>query len=109
MNKNNSHTSSGIILKFVREKVDGDIVLFINGKVFKSNDYIEIIKNITNKEKLLEPQFDGEFSDTEKEKIRDMVQKIHEIGSVNLEKDENDKVKDMESEHDDIDSDNISF
>ena len=92
MNKSNLHNQKDMTLKFVKEKASGDISLFIDDKEFDSDDYIKIIKNIADKEKLAEPQFDGEFSDMEKKKIKSMVQTINEIDGDNIHEKEDEEI-----------------
>jgi len=105
--------AQNIKLKFVRDEKNNDITLFINGREFDSNDYLGIIKNISKKIRLTVPDFAGDFSDTEKENILEMINKINEIDVDNV-GDQGDTTEGgsdntSESYEEEVDPENIPF
>jgi len=53
-------------------------VLSSNGEEEAEFNYIDMIKNLINLKKMDEPEFDGEFSDSEKESVLSMIGHINQ-------------------------------
>lgn len=53
-------------------------VISSNGEEEAEFNYIDMIKNLINLKKMDEPEFDGEFSDSEKESVLSMIGHINQ-------------------------------
>lgn len=52
-------------------------VLFKDGVNESQFDYIIMIKDLISTKKLEDPEFEGDFSDAEKDSVRDMIKNIN--------------------------------
>jgi uncharacterized protein (DUF2344 family) len=94
-------------LKFTRKK-NGEISLTINDKDFNTDDYLKIIKEIYNGNKIELDDFDDSITEEEQASIKKMIEKINSIKDESL-IDETEENDDADINGENINSDSIPF
>ena len=88
---------------------DGHVLVHIGDRPFVTKDYIEMIHEVKNKQKI-EAEFTEDISDDEKESVNAMLKEINQIGKTSTTAKKAKKSEEgLDYPKDDIDPDNIPF
>ena len=69
------------------KNTDGEIFAQVDGKDFSTKDYIRMIKEIKNKERI-EADFGEQITQDEKERVNEMLMEINLVGQSDIDPDD---------------------